>query len=193
MNKNDLRYKKTDIIIKNAFEDCVNEYGFEKTSVTLICEKALINRNTFYIHFESKYDLLDAIFNDFEESVEKSSGRRNLSKENRMDKHLNSEWFIDAMIENKEKFILLSKCEEARMKNFFERIFVDIPAGKVIENYAERKKDVFIQLNIKYIVGAALYFVRYWFENYDKISREQALAEIRKLNKSETEAFIKRF
>ena len=192
MNKNDLRYQKTDILIKKVFKECVNEYGFDKTTVSMICEKAMINRHTFYIHFESKYNLLDEIFNDFEKSVEESSYRRKCS-EKVIDTDVNSEWFIDAIIDNQEKFLFLSKCANERMGDFFEKIFVDVPMSKIIKNYYEKKKDILVQLNIKYTVGAALYFVRHWLQNYDKISREQAIEEIRKLNQSDTDTFIKRF
>ena len=187
MNKNDIRYKKTDIIIKKTFEDCVNKYGFDKTTVSMVCEKADINRHTFYIHYESKYDLLDSIFKDFELSVKENEPRITFPN------YKNAEWFIDAIIDNKDRFIFLSKCADERMSELFEKVFIYIPSEKMPDDYIEMKKDIFIQLNIKYIIGGALYFVRYWLEHYDEISREEAIAEIIKLNQSATEAFIKRF
>ncbi len=188
MNKNDLRYQKTDIVIKKAFEDCINKNGFDKTTVSMICEKAMVNRNTFYIHFESKYDLLDSIFRDFELSVKENKHEISFPNNEK-----NAEWFIDAIIENRERFIFLSKCADERMGELFEKIFIDNPVKRMPKEYNEKKKDVFVQLNIKYIIGGALYFVRYWLEHYDEISREEAVKEINRLNQSELMAFVEKF
>ena len=50
----------------------VNKYGFEKTSITMICEKALIGRKTFYLHYLDKYDLLDKLLEEFEVHLSES-------------------------------------------------------------------------------------------------------------------------
>lgn len=57
----DLRVKKTKQAIKGAFMDLVLEKGFEHVSVKDICLKAMINRNTFYLHYLDKIDLLQKI------------------------------------------------------------------------------------------------------------------------------------
>lgn len=192
MNKNDLRYQKTDIVIKKAFEECVNEYGFEKTTVSMICEKAMVNRNTFYIHFESKYDLLDKLFLDVSEEIKNKASKKIMKSKNELEFYTNSEWFVDALIENRKNFLLLSKCDDKRMEEFYEKNFVDMPLKNIINNYYEKKKDFLIQLNIKYQIGAVLNFVKYWFENFDRISREEAIEELAKLNKCEIDDFFNR-
>ena len=57
----DLRVIKTKQSIKGAFMDLVLEKGFEHVSVKDICNKAMINRNTFYLHYLDKIDLLEKI------------------------------------------------------------------------------------------------------------------------------------
>ncbi len=59
MAKEDLRVIKTKAIIHEAFLECLEEFGFLGMSVTNITEKALINRSTFYKHYQDKYDLRD--------------------------------------------------------------------------------------------------------------------------------------
>ena len=66
MNKNDLRYIKTEETIIDAFSKCVYELGFERTTIAAICQKARISRNTFYFHYEDKYDLLNTLYANLE-------------------------------------------------------------------------------------------------------------------------------
>ncbi len=54
----DLRVKKTKGLIKGAFIELVEEKGFDNVTIKDICEKAEINRNTFYLHYYDKIDLL---------------------------------------------------------------------------------------------------------------------------------------
>ncbi len=54
----DLRVKKTKELIKGAFIELVEEKGFDNVTVKDICSKAQINRNTFYLHYYDKIDLL---------------------------------------------------------------------------------------------------------------------------------------
>ena len=57
----DLRIKRTQRAIKDAFYSLVEEKGFEHITVKDITERAMISRNTFYLHYEDKYDLLNKI------------------------------------------------------------------------------------------------------------------------------------
>lgn len=63
--KTDLRTIKTKSAIKNAFHNLMQETTFDKITVQAICEKALINRVTFYNHYSDKYDL----FNDYLDEI----------------------------------------------------------------------------------------------------------------------------
>ncbi len=50
--------KIEDKIIRN-FKLLVNEYSFDKVTVTMIAEKAEISRPVFYRYFKDKYELMD--------------------------------------------------------------------------------------------------------------------------------------
>ena len=64
MKKEDLRVIKTKTSIKDSFIDLVKEKGYNKVSVTDIVKKANINRNTFYLHYEDKEDLIKTLISD---------------------------------------------------------------------------------------------------------------------------------
>ena len=57
----DLRIKRTQKSIKNAFYELIVEKGFDHISVKDITERAMISRNTFYLHYNVKFDLLNKI------------------------------------------------------------------------------------------------------------------------------------
>ncbi len=57
----DLRIQRTQKSIKQAFFDLIEEEGFDHISVKDITERAMISRNTFYLHYCDKFDLLNKI------------------------------------------------------------------------------------------------------------------------------------
>lgn len=59
--KEDLRVIKSKQAIKEAFIELVEIKGFDKISVCDIANRANINRNTFYLHYEDKEDLVRKI------------------------------------------------------------------------------------------------------------------------------------
>lgn len=55
----DPRVKRTRHLLQQAFMELVNEKGFHAITVGDIAQRAMVNRATFYAHFEDKYALLD--------------------------------------------------------------------------------------------------------------------------------------
>ena len=70
--KLDPRIVRTRGLILKSFEDLLAEKGFETISVQDVTDKALINRATFYAHFQDKYALLDySISQMFKQEIDK--------------------------------------------------------------------------------------------------------------------------
>ena len=61
-NKNDLRIIKTKKVLFDTLLKLMKQKNFEKIKVSDICDEALINRSTFYAHYEDKYELLIELF-----------------------------------------------------------------------------------------------------------------------------------
>ncbi len=57
----DLRVKRTRRAIRSSFFALLKEKDFEKISVKDITDLAMISRNTFYLHYADKYELLDSV------------------------------------------------------------------------------------------------------------------------------------
>lgn len=58
VNEGDLRVRRTRAMLRNALISLVSEVGYEAVSVRVLTERAMINRTTFYAHYDDKYDLL---------------------------------------------------------------------------------------------------------------------------------------
>ena len=81
-NKTDLRIQRTQKAIIDAFYELLDEKSFGSITVIDICDRALINRGTFYTHFEDKYQLLDKCISDvmygLHEQVKQAHGENDL-------------------------------------------------------------------------------------------------------------------
>lgn len=69
--KQDLRVVKSRSAIENAFINLVEIKGFQNITIKEIAEKAMVNRNTIYLNYGAKEDILESIVNS---SVEKYFG-----------------------------------------------------------------------------------------------------------------------
>lgn len=69
-DKIDLRVRRTHRLLQDALIELTAEKGFDNLTVADITERAMVNRTTFYRHYEDKYDLVARIV---EEQVEKFS------------------------------------------------------------------------------------------------------------------------
>lgn len=62
--KTDRRTLYTIRVIKDTFIKLVKEESYSKVTITQICREADITRSTFYLHFTSITDVLNAVLND---------------------------------------------------------------------------------------------------------------------------------
>ena len=60
----DLRIRRTHKFLQEAMIELITEKGFESITVGDIAERAMINRATFYRHYQDKYDLVAKIFEE---------------------------------------------------------------------------------------------------------------------------------
>ena len=79
--KVDLRILKTRNVLYHSLEELMKNKAFEEIKVSDICNKALINRSTFYAHYSDKYELLAEYINSLKDALrlelEKNSNIKN--------------------------------------------------------------------------------------------------------------------
>ena len=75
VNYSDLRVQKTLAVIQAAFESMMLEYPYNKITVTALCERARINKKTFYRYYSTLDDLLEETEKRFGTAyIERTSG-----------------------------------------------------------------------------------------------------------------------
>ncbi|AIQ70155.1 TetR/AcrR family transcriptional regulator [Paenibacillus graminis] len=62
--KTDLRILRTKQSIRKAWIELIQEKGYEAITIQDIADRAMINRNTFYLHYENKPDLLNTYMDE---------------------------------------------------------------------------------------------------------------------------------
>ncbi len=60
----DLRVRRTHMVLREALIDLIEEKGFDAVTVGDIAERAMVNRATFYRHYQDKYALVTGIFEE---------------------------------------------------------------------------------------------------------------------------------
>lgn len=70
---NDLRWQRTEGIIRRAFIDLLKQNSFTKLTVSALIKRAGISRAAFYLHYQDKYQLLEKyrqiILNKFQHTL----------------------------------------------------------------------------------------------------------------------------
>ena len=70
MNTNDARVRYTKMIIEKVFLDLLKEKSYTKITVKEICNKAQINRSTFYKHYQDVPNLLEQLENNLFKEID---------------------------------------------------------------------------------------------------------------------------
>lgn len=78
--KTDLRIIRSKHSIKKAFIELLTEKGYEGITIQDIADKAMINRNTFYLHYQNKPDLLNASMDELMEELKSTLKQCSSSK-----------------------------------------------------------------------------------------------------------------
>ena len=59
--KEDLRVRRTKEAIRRVFEEMICEMDYEEITVKELADRAMINRKTFYLHYDTMDDLLEEL------------------------------------------------------------------------------------------------------------------------------------
>ncbi|MGN0516881.1 TetR/AcrR family transcriptional regulator [Eubacterium sp.] len=140
--KNNQRTRLSKMLLKNALMDVLKEKGsVNKVSVREICERAELNRSTFYTHYSQPKDLLieleDEILQSTKEHLEK------IGAENDLGAHKYISSFLKYIKDNDKQFrtLLIDSADPDFRSRFMQQTIVqfvenlDISFSPEIEQY----------------------------------------------------------
>lgn len=171
--KKDLRIIKTQKNIYNALTNLLKKKSFESIKVSDICTEALINRSTFYDHYNDKYELLIDYIN---------SEKRTLEKALEENKNINDtkEYYIELiriLINHVDSLKELYHEIIANNQNsIIMNILIDVitkDVEKRINNNLQNK--IPSKIITKFYVGAVVNVCMEWFMNSSLYTKEDII------------------
>lgn len=128
-----LRKEKAQLTKNKIFETAIaliKKYGYEKVTVSQICEKAGVAKGTFYVHYQTKEDIIkESYYSDMgifiREHYRKGIENNNLSIKDKIGIFLTAELLFTEYIGHEmtcRAFITnLSECISGKRSHHFER------------------------------------------------------------------------
>lgn len=180
--KTDLRIIKTKKVLFDTLFKLMKQKNFDKIKISDICDEALINRSTFYAHYEDKYELLDDFIEDLKISLLKDleDNRNNVSSKEYIMKLLSI--LMDHIDEKRDIY-------SAILLNNRNGFLVDFLIDVIERESSERLKNNNDILNsqlpldiiVKFYAGGLINICMSWLTRKEKYSKEELLAYIDKL------------
>jgi len=171
--KVDRRIVRTKRVIRDALTELLEAKSFEEITVKDITETADINRGTFYLHYESKYDLLEKSGNEILEEMEKSLKKISTSMIIHSQSQNEPVPFLVNLFETLQqnahfmKVILGPKGDpvfQVKIKKFMKDNFLE----KVMQNSKGENLLVPIEHLMAYVSSAHLGVIQQWLEGDTK-------------------------
>lgn len=173
--KSDLRVIKTRKIIFQTLLELMKEKTFEEIKVSDICSKAMINRSTFYAHYEDKYKLLLDFLNTLKEEFVKELNKKDNSNISIREYYMQLiSLFLDHIEDKKDIY-------NAIMVNNRNSIMMDILLSVVNEDILNRFNEQDINLKVptdiiaKFYLGGVINIGIEWLSNSNKYSKQEIL------------------
>ncbi len=182
--KIDLRIQRTKDAIRSAFKDLVMELPFEKITVKAIADKARINRNTFYLHYETVDDLLREIQTDYQTRYIETIKNLNYLKDT--EKLVKA--FFDFM-ESQDEFFKKITCD-SRFDYIRNRMQNKVMAHTYKQSSALFGESEAVQNIIRAFNGTTLYLYRQWVLDGRKIPLEKMICLASTLLKNGMNGFL---
>lgn len=177
MNKTESKYFATAARMDEAFIECLAKKDFEYITVKEICEKAGVNRSTFYLHYETVADLLaecveytnDKCFRRY--SAELTDINKRLSSGNPEDLiFISPEYlkpYLEFVKENKRLYrVVLQHQDIFRTQNTFRWIFKNV-FSPVLDRFRfpEKEREYVVHFYLGGITSIVMEWLRKDCEN----------------------------
>ncbi|WP_134912357.1 TetR/AcrR family transcriptional regulator [Paenibacillus sp. IHB B 3084] len=178
-NKLDLRILKTRKAIKEAFLTLIQTKGYERITVQDLADEAMINRNTFYLHYMDKPDLMEKLC---QESMEKLSGCFNLGIIDKEIHAIDKEMFISSLNE-------LFKALEANIV-FFRTMLIQNSQPNFSTYLKEALKDFILsgsgdhfhnqkmKVGLEYMISGLVGVICMWISDPEHLVAEEVIEHL---------------
>lgn len=175
-SKHDFRVVRTRASIKNALLELLNTKELQEITVKELTEKAQCNRNTFYLHYVDKYDLIEKLCTENIRIMQFS-----LQETYNCQYSSNKDWYADIakrcldVIEWDMVFykLVLGRGKYPNFADQLQQLLADFISVSL--NQAGKKPK---RLEVEFSVNGMVGVVRYWLVNQEEYTKEAMAAEL---------------
>lgn len=158
------RSRMTRRIFRECLKELLVEKDFGRISVSEICERADMNRSTFYAHYTDQFDLMWDVEDEFLDGL--SDAILQKDAKDFMERYTDCLRFI---YENGKLFLLLTaQNSSGRLR---ERI-IDTVCALLRSMGTVMKDDPFFTQKISYVSGGSILLMEQWIKSDDPVSVE---------------------
>lgn len=173
--KTDLRVIKTQNLLYQTLVDLLKDKPFEEIKVSDICSAALINRSTFYAHYNDKYELLSAYINSLKDALTKELEKNeniSTSKEYYMEM---IKLFLDHIEKKKDVYVsvMINNQNSITMDILYDVINNDVT--KRIQKEDLNLSGIPSSIISKFYIGAVFNVGIHWLRNSNKYTKEEII------------------
>lgn len=185
MAKEDMRVQRTKKALKDTFKEMFLKMNLEQITIKELCEKSMINRRTFYLHYNSIDDIMTDVL---EEMAQKF-----LEYTNDYDHFSNTDRIVKDYFEFTNANPLYEKLNNNTDLNYIrEQVSVRV-ANRVTNHFDSIKHlDGFkYDMTRIYLNSTTVAMYRYWALSGKKVSMEEAIKITTKLIKDGIKSITK--
>ncbi|MGF7047311.1 AcrR family transcriptional regulator [Paenibacillus sp. DS2015] len=180
-DKVDLRIIKTRKAIKEAFLTLVQTKGYERITIQDIAEEAMINRNTFYLHYVDKPNLME---NLCQESIEKLNVCINLEMKD-IDE-MNRDIFISILSETFKVIeadmvffkTMLSQNGYPNFSTYLKEALKSIMLAGIGNHYNNQK----IKIGLEYMISGLVGVICMWISDSENLVVEEVVEQLSEIH-----------
>lgn len=180
-DKVDLRILKTRKAIKEAFLKLVQTKGYERITIQDIAEEAMINRNTFYLHYVDKPNLME---NLCQESIAKLNVCINLEMKD-IDE-MNRDIFISILSETFKAIeadivffkTMLSQNGHPNFSTYLKEALKSIMLSGIGDHYNNQK----MKIGLEYMISGLIGVICMWITDSENLVVEQVVEQLSEIH-----------
>ena len=178
--KLDRRVQRTRELLRNALMQLIQEKGYDAVTIEEITERANLGRTTFYLHYQSKDDLLLDHHADFTTHL----NLERLSREQLLGNEPQPEMvtFLQEIAEGKTVYLAFTRANDADiiMRNIRQRMMDNLQES-LQEAFPEAAPDPPVDILTNYLVGAQSSLIDWWITNRTAYDAEQMATMLHRL------------
>src|SRR5262245_61916794 len=196
-NLEDLRVRRTRKLLQKAMLEAASEKGFAQVTVSDITERAMVNRATFYRHYEDKYDLLTKYMEELSGLIEEEGREDYLGNETVQPTDTPPPGMIKVLrhIQANADFyrVMLGRqgdpayCAQT-FRNYIEHGYRRIISNQGSNPDSNRPP---ISFTVSYMLSAGIGAIVWWLESSEQYTPEQIATWLYQLSRASIDASLK--